>query len=307
MDQETHESKGLVGNLGQVNQGKTENSIVSNGNSSNLDNVLVLETVIVLNSGEMVSGGGESVVLNSDINGLGSSKDVVCQETSNGQGVIKSLDEGTGGNSSNLVDGVVLESVVAINSGETASGRKEAKDLGAKIEDLGFSGKMTNLVAHGGQEDIEVLGQVEHGSSGDSSNSVIDVVHETVILINSDENAGINRGNGGLEVNSNELGSNKGIVDKSKTKVPKGDKSSCVIDMKYGGGGGGGFKDNWDGEKVCRICHLSSEGSLETIAVTDVATTTSMDLIQLGCGCKDELGIAHASCAEAWFKLKGNR
>uniref|UniRef100_A0A2P2PXU3 RING-CH-type domain-containing protein n=1 Tax=Rhizophora mucronata TaxID=61149 RepID=A0A2P2PXU3_RHIMU len=31
-----------------------------------------------------------------------------------------------------------------------------------------------------------------------------------------------------------------------------------------------------------------------------------MDLIQLGCGCKDDLGIAHAHCAEAWFKLKGN-
>ncbi|MCI13975.1 hypothetical protein A2U01_0035100, partial [Trifolium medium] len=30
-------------------------------------------------------------------------------------------------------------------------------------------------------------------------------------------------------------------------------------------------------------------------------------LIMLGCACKDELGIAHRHCAEAWFKIKGNR
>ncbi|KAJ6728454.1 hypothetical protein OIU74_006497 [Salix koriyanagi] len=32
-----------------------------------------------------------------------------------------------------------------------------------------------------------------------------------------------------------------------------------------------------------------------------------MDLIQLGCRCKHDLGFAHLYCAEAWFKLKGNR
>ncbi|CAN1230081.1 hypothetical protein LINGRAPRIM_LOCUS1434 [Linum grandiflorum] len=67
---------------------------------------------------------------------------------------------------------------------------------------------------------------------------------------------------------------------------------------------------SWDegGEKVCRICHLmSSEGSiLEGAAVTGVVVT-SMELIQLGCGCKDELGVVHSHCGEAWFKLKGNR
>uniref|UniRef100_A0A7N0T427 RING-CH-type domain-containing protein n=1 Tax=Kalanchoe fedtschenkoi TaxID=63787 RepID=A0A7N0T427_KALFE len=49
-------------------------------------------------------------------------------------------------------------------------------------------------------------------------------------------------------------------------------------------------------EKICRICHLNSDQA-------EFATS----LIQLGCGCKGELGIAHVHCGEAWFKLKGNR
>lgn len=48
-------------------------------------------------------------------------------------------------------------------------------------------------------------------------------------------------------------------------------------------------------EKVCRICHLSSE------------QCEGSDLIQLGCGCKGELGAAHRHCAEAWFMVKGDR
>lgn len=51
-----------------------------------------------------------------------------------------------------------------------------------------------------------------------------------------------------------------------------------------------------DAEEVCRICHLGSER---------VSTTSST--IQLGCSCKDGLGISHRECAEAWFRSKGNR
>lgn len=29
--------------------------------------------------------------------------------------------------------------------------------------------------------------------------------------------------------------------------------------------------------------------------------------IELGCSCKDDLGAAHRSCAETWFKIKGNK
>lgn len=60
-------------------------------------------------------------------------------------------------------------------------------------------------------------------------------------------------------------------------------------------------------EKVCRICHLSSEQSLVTDRDEDNGNNAASKLIQLGCGCKDELGIAHVLCAEAWFKLRGNR
>lgn len=58
--------------------------------------------------------------------------------------------------------------------------------------------------------------------------------------------------------------------------------------------------ENLDGEWICRICQLSSDQSSES-------TNTKRELIQLGCGCKDELGCAHLYCAEAWFKLKGDR
>ncbi|KAJ0089416.1 hypothetical protein Patl1_31745 [Pistacia atlantica] len=29
--------------------------------------------------------------------------------------------------------------------------------------------------------------------------------------------------------------------------------------------------------------------------------------IQLGCSCKDDLAVAHKQCAEAWFKIRGNK
>lgn len=51
-----------------------------------------------------------------------------------------------------------------------------------------------------------------------------------------------------------------------------------------------------DAETVCRVCHLSSD-----------SRSSSGDLINIGCGCKEDLGIAHRQCAEAWFKIRGNR
>ncbi|KAK8531783.1 hypothetical protein V6N13_131141 [Hibiscus sabdariffa] len=50
-------------------------------------------------------------------------------------------------------------------------------------------------------------------------------------------------------------------------------------------------------ERDCRICHLSLD-----------PTNQECDLpIELGCSCKDDLAAAHKQCAEAWFKIKGNR
>ncbi|TMW93879.1 hypothetical protein EJD97_011040 [Solanum chilense] len=50
-------------------------------------------------------------------------------------------------------------------------------------------------------------------------------------------------------------------------------------------------------ERDCRICHLSlvSSGPESGFA------------IELGCSCKDDLSVAHRHCAEAWFKIKGNK
>ncbi|KAG5042612.1 uncharacterized protein LOC114406253 [Glycine soja] len=52
-------------------------------------------------------------------------------------------------------------------------------------------------------------------------------------------------------------------------------------------------------ERDCRICHLGLE--------SDDSQEESGVPIELGCSCKDDLGAAHKNCAEAWFKIKGNR
>lgn len=50
-------------------------------------------------------------------------------------------------------------------------------------------------------------------------------------------------------------------------------------------------------ERDCRICQLS----------LDAANHESGVPIELGCSCKDDLAAAHKHCAEAWFKIKGNK
>ncbi|KAL9232181.1 hypothetical protein vseg_007319 [Gypsophila vaccaria] len=73
---------------------------------------------------------------------------------------------------------------------------------------------------------------------------------------------------------------------------------SWVINVKCEDG-----DEFFEGERVCRICHLNSEQPLKLMS----STLGKVDLIMLGCGCKGELSVAHLHCAEAWFKLKGNR
>ncbi|KAI4370565.1 hypothetical protein MLD38_018907 [Melastoma candidum] len=53
-------------------------------------------------------------------------------------------------------------------------------------------------------------------------------------------------------------------------------------------------------ERECRICHLSLDAGGH--AEPGVALA-----IELGCSCKDDLAAAHKLCAEAWFKIKGNK
>ncbi|KAA8515081.1 hypothetical protein F0562_018132 [Nyssa sinensis] len=147
------------------------------------------------------------------------------------------------------------------------------------------------------------INSVHQGTIENSNNSIDGVVSETLVVIRSDEEdvACVSGENGDLNAKVNVSGSSKVLVDEQKIKESKDEKHSCVIDVKCSGGG---FGENLDGERVCRICHLTSDQSSETNTTT---TTTTTNLIQLGCGCKDELGIAHSHCAEAWFKLKGNR
>ncbi|KAL3531748.1 hypothetical protein ACH5RR_005269 [Cinchona calisaya] len=52
-------------------------------------------------------------------------------------------------------------------------------------------------------------------------------------------------------------------------------------------------------ERDCRICHLTLESS--------GPDSESGIAIELGCSCKDDLAAAHKHCAEAWFKIKGNK
>lgn len=52
-----------------------------------------------------------------------------------------------------------------------------------------------------------------------------------------------------------------------------------------------------EGEKDCRICHLGLESNSHESGIA----------IQLGCSCKDDLAVAHKQCAEAWFKIRGNK
>ncbi|XP_010924735.1 uncharacterized protein [Elaeis guineensis] len=92
------------------------------------------------------------------------------------------------------------------------------------------------------------------------------------------------------------VGAGKVMVVERRPAEGNGEAGACVV-IEVGRSGGGADDDgDWEAEKVCRICHLSPDRA------EDVA-----ELIQLGCGCKGELEIAHRHCAEAWFKVKGNR
>eukprot|EP00250_Pteridium_aquilinum_P011895 c20374_g1_i1 orf=440-1021(-) len=61
--------------------------------------------------------------------------------------------------------------------------------------------------------------------------------------------------------------------------------------------GGHDLKDeDEEDDGQCRVCHLVFDSGIGT-----------NETMQLGCHCKEDLAIAHRDCAEAWFKIKGNR
>jgi len=158
-----------------------------------------------------------------------------------------------------------------------------------------------------GQENVVNQEEIDRGMNENSSNLVGEVVCETLVVIHADEVLCIGGDDRGSGARSNEFESSKVSAKEAKTRVSELERNACVIDVKCGSGKG--FGENCDGERVCRICHLSSEQSSDgtTVVTSNANMTSTTDLIELGCGCKDELGIAHSYCADTWFKLKGNR
>lgn len=168
----------------------------------------------------------------------------------------------------------------------------------------------------GEAHDPRIGDKVDRVEGGIRESSSAEPVPETVIMItpaepDAEERRGSSGGSGSDKAKAEaeaeaETETETESEAKSKSKASVKEVNSCVVDVKCGGGGGGGgLVENWDGERVCRICHLSSDPAAEGSIAT--CRDASADLIQLGCGCKDELGISHPHCAEAWFKLKGNR
>nr|XP_043626820.1 uncharacterized protein LOC122598287 [Erigeron canadensis] len=93
-----------------------------------------------------------------------------------------------------------------------------------------------------------------------------------------------------------ESGGGCGDVTGRQSEVPeKGRLSFVAVDVENGGEVNILLKD----EKDCRICHMSLDVNSEE--------SENGIPIELGCCCKDDLAVAHKHCAEAWFKIRGNR
>lgn len=87
---------------------------------------------------------------------------------------------------------------------------------------------------------------------------------------------------------TSESGSSSEIVKESRSSVSEVDLDCEVPEIKV---------HLAKVERDCRICHLSFDASNQDSGLP----------IELGCSCKDDLAAAHKQCAEAWFKIKGNK
>ncbi|CAL5183605.1 unnamed protein product [Lathyrus oleraceus] len=195
-----------------------------------------------------------------------------------------------------------VHEVIAID-GEIGTSREVGMNSGSSNEEA----EEVKVQEKYDEENIrDELPVADQETSYDSSNSVNQEVVETVVVVIESVHVQTEYVNGEdrkLEANPDESG-----LSLVSMKSPKGEseinKDSCVIDMKCSSHKG--FSENSQGERICRICHLAF-GPASDAAIVENASATSGDFIQLGCACKDELGIAHVYCAEVWFKLKGNR
>ncbi|CAJ1973675.1 unnamed protein product [Sphenostylis stenocarpa] len=212
---------------------------------------------------------------------------------------VEVLDPVHNGNLIHLVEGVAIarDSI----SGEAETSREVDENLGSDKE---LKEEVKGEDKHGRENSGDKLPGVDQGTSYNSNHLVNQEVIETVVVIESVQTEYINEDNRKLEVKDDELGLSL-VSTKAPKEVSEIDKSSCVIDIKCSSHKK--LYENSEGETICRICHLTSGQSSDATIIGTANSATSADLIQLGCSCKDELGIAHVHCAEAWFKLKGNR
>ncbi|XP_059282408.1 uncharacterized protein LOC132036162 [Lycium ferocissimum] len=90
------------------------------------------------------------------------------------------------------------------------------------------------------------------------------------------------------EITHEEVKETNNLDTKCGEKTEKGSEVVINIDDKLESD-----DENQGTEKVCRICHLNED--------------QSMEMLELGCDCKAELGVCHRHCAEAWFNQRGNR
>lgn len=240
--------------------------------------------------------------------------DIKCVESRNDDDLVDA-----GGNSSNMVPSdtkVKEKSSIPFTSGtgievrSTDSRCCTGKELDlAKIEDNSSDLAASNAAGNGNSSNSvsrDALNEIRcadrrcfngndedlGGNCGNSSNSV---ALETVIEVRCSETECNACKKGLSKAKTDVLEGKKIAVDKMKVDVADPVRGNCVV-LDVRSGVGGLDEEHCDGEKVCRICHLSSDRGMN-----------ASDIIQLGCDCKDELGSAHRHCAETWFKLKGNR
>ncbi|KAL2616138.1 hypothetical protein AAZX31_08G114700 [Glycine max] len=239
---------------------------------------------------------------------------IMDQAISKGSGeILNHVDERVDEDLNQLVEGKAIDAGAGHSlgegvsvSGEDGTSEEMCNDLRLKKELKEGPQEVNDQNMGDPQEINDTLHGVDQGTSYSSRDLVSGEVPETCVVIDPfTQIECVNGDNRKLEAKPKESGLNK--VSMKVTKgVSETDKNSCVIDINRGSCDG--FSENLEGEMICRICHLASGQRLEAADVgTASSATTNTDLIQLGCACKDELGIVHSHCAEAWFKLKGNR
>ncbi|CAL0329874.1 unnamed protein product [Lupinus luteus] len=229
--------------------------------------------------------------------------------------VMDHVDEGVDENLNHLVEAIVTVDAVAGGkfgerdsvSGEDRISEKMCNDsrLNNEVkEEEGFQEVKVDMCYQ--QICNDKLPVVDQGSSCNSRDLVNrEVLDRCVVIDSSSRTANSDGDDRKLKAKVNESGLSKVPMKAPEGVVSETDKSSSTIDVKCGGYKA--FSETFEGEMICRICHLASGQSLEAKNIGTTNSSTSTDLIQLGCACKDELGIAHSHCAEAWFKLRGNR